>query len=120
MCEPARNTGALAATSVSVGTTGAFDSLYTLGIAFAQISSTGGSGWPTTAWSNGFTQTDAVAIGAGSGASDLQLLVARRYGTPDPADDGPWETTVTFTGSMTAKTVTAAGMAVLRAEKPRG
>lgn len=111
---PASNTGALAATAVSTGSTGAFDSLYVLGIAYEQISSTGGSTWPTAAWSNGFVETDVVSVGTGSGTSDLQLRVARRYGTP--ADSGPWETTATFTGSMASKTVSAAGMAIIRAE----
>jgi hypothetical protein len=100
-------------TSIATGSTGTFDAQFVVGLAVVQIQSAGGSAWPTVAWSNSFVETDVVSVGTGTAAGDLQLRVARRYGTDSEA--GPWETTATFTGSMTFKTPNAV-LAVFRAE----
>jgi hypothetical protein len=106
--------GAGADASLGTGNTSSpFDTQFLMGLAALQISSSGGSAWPTVAWSNGFVETDMVSIGAGSANGDLQLRVARYYGTDSEA--GPWSTTATFTGSMTSKTPHIC-LAVLRAE----
>jgi hypothetical protein len=106
--------GVGADTSLGTGNTSSpFDTQFLMGLAALQISSSGGSAWPTVAWSNGFVETDVVSIGVGSANGDLQLRVARYYGTDSEA--GPWSTTATFTGSMTSKTPHIC-LAVLRAE----
>jgi hypothetical protein len=69
--------------------------------------------WPTTSWSDSFTETEVLTRGDGSATNDLQLHIARRYGTE--GETGPWTTTATFTGTMTNKSVFAC-LAVFRAE----
>jgi hypothetical protein len=107
--------------SKSTGTTGTWDAPYALGIAAVGIwnsAATGGSTWPTwSAWSNGFTETDVLSHGTGTAQGDLELHVARCYGALN--DTGGWESTVTFTGSMTGKNVYGC-LAVFRAESLLG
>lgn len=105
-------TGTGGASSVSTGTTGAFNTQFVMGIAAFGIAGGGGAVWPTISYSNGFTETDSVSIGTGANSGDLHLSVARLYG--DDSDPGPWSCTATFTGSMTSKTSYAA-LAVFRA-----
>jgi hypothetical protein len=100
--------------SLSAGSTGTFDAQYVMGIAAFGIASSGGSAWPSVAYSGGFTETDSVQVGTGTAAGNLLLKVARLYGTD--SDTGPWSCTATFTGSMTSKTAYAA-LAVFRAQE---
>lgn len=109
----ASNTGASAPASYSTGTTGTFTSQFVAGVATVQILATGGSAWPSVSWSNGFVETDVVSVGDGTVNGHLQLRVARLYGAEN--ETGPWETTATFTGSMTSKTVNGC-LAVFRAQ----
>lgn len=113
----ASTSGAVAPASISTGTTGTADAPYVACVAAVQILSTGGSAWPTVGWSNSFTETDVLSVGGGTANGDLQLRVARYYGTLD--ETGGWETTATFTGSMASKTVHAA-IAAFRAENYEG
>lgn len=105
--------------SISTGTTGAWSAPYAAGIAAAAlIGSASSTAWPTSAsWSNGFTETDVISLGAGSAATDVQLRVARKYGTLN--DAGSWSATCTFTGSMTG-IIPFAVLAVFRAEAQLG
>jgi hypothetical protein len=100
--------------SLSTGSTGSFDAQYVMGIAAFGIASSGGSAWPSVAYSGGFTETDSVSIGTGTANGDMLLKVARLYGTD--SDTGPWSCTATFTGSMTSKTAYAA-LSVFRAQE---
>ena len=105
-------TGTGGASSISTGTTAAFNTRYVMGIAAFGISGTGGSAWPSVSYSNGFTETDSVQVGTGTANGDMLLKVARLYGSD--SDPGPWSCTATFTGSMTSKTPFAV-LAVFRA-----
>lgn len=109
----ASTSGQLAPASISTGTSGTTSAPYVACIAAVQILSTGGSAWPSVSWSNGFAETDVLSVGTGSVNGDIMLRVARYYGTLN--ETGGWETTATFTGSMTSKTCHAA-IAVFRAE----
>jgi hypothetical protein len=102
--------------SQSTGSTGTFSAQYVMGVAAFGIiaGSAGGPAWPSVAFSGGFTLTDTVQVGDGTGAADLYLAVARQYGAD--SDTGPWSCTATFTGSMTGKTAYAE-LAVFRAEE---
>jgi hypothetical protein len=101
--------------SLSIGPTGSFTAQYVIGVAAVMIlGSASSTAWPTGAsWSGGFTETDVVSEGTGTTANDIQLRIARQYGTLN--DAGPWSTTCTFTGSMTGLTPWGA-MAVFQAE----
>jgi hypothetical protein len=69
--------------------------------------------WPTIGgYTNGFTSVDVIDNGDGTGLSDQRLAVARYYGTS--GQNGPLETTATFTGTRTAVNSQAA-LAVFRA-----
>lgn len=114
---PASTSGLIAPTSASTGTTGTTDVPYVACIAAVQILATGGSAWPTVAWSNGFVETDVLSVGTGAVNGDVMLRVARYYGGLN--ETGGWETTATFTGSMTSKTVHACIVA-LRAQSYEG
>jgi hypothetical protein len=122
--------GTFQGASISTGTTGTWDAgTYVVGIAAVLLlnGNNQGSVWPSSvSWSNGFVETDVLSIGnnsdwgaAGSGPNwnDLQLRVARRYGTA--GETGPWETTASFTGAMTNKNEFAA-LAIFRAESHVG
>jgi hypothetical protein len=101
--------------SISTGTTEAWDPAEcAVGIAAVlMLGNAGGAVFPTVgSWSNGFTETDMLTEGTGSQGDDLRLWVARKYG--DPGDTGAWETTATFSGTVTGKTPMAA-LAVFRA-----
>lgn len=115
----AQTTTVTAPASISSGTTASFDAPYVVGIAatFVQSNAATAFGWPTVAFSNGFTETNSLQMGDGTGGFDLRLWVARRYGTLN--DTGPWSTTTTFTGDMTSK-VAGACLAVFRAENYAG
>lgn len=106
------NNGVLAPASHSAGTTGTTSAPHVAVVAAVQLLSTGGTTWPSVAWSNGFTETDVLQFGTGAANADLQLRVARKYVS---GDAGPFETTATFTGDMTAKTVNGV-IVPLRAE----
>lgn len=112
--------------SVTLGPTDTWTGIpYVMAVAAIAIlhGTAGGGTWPTVTWSDGFTETDVLSVGnnstngpAGSGpnSNDMQLRVARRYGTLDEA--GGWQTTATFSGqAMTNKSVYGA-LAVFRAE----
>jgi hypothetical protein len=104
--------------SLSSGSTGAFTAEYVVGVAALLVfgGGTGSTAWSAVTWSNSFVETDVVQIGDGlpGGSGDIQLRVARRYGTQN--ETGPWDTTVTFTdGAQTGKTCYLC-LAVLRAE----
>lgn len=115
--DSASTSGQLAPASISTGTTGTTEAPYVACLAAVQILATGGSAWPSVSWSNGFTETDVLEVGDGTVNGDIQLRVARYYGTA--GETGGWETTATFTGSMTSKTVHAC-IAVLRAQSYEG
>lgn len=72
------------------------------------------AGWPTVSWSNGFTETNVLTIGGGTALGDMELHVARRYGTA--GETGPWETTATFTDGVHTNKAAHACLAVFRAE----
>lgn len=113
----ARTSGALAPTSVSTGTTAAFDAPYAVGIAAVLLTTagTGGNVWPSVSgWTNGFVQTDELAVGTGAGAAEDKLWIARYYGTA--GETGPWETTATFSGAATTGKTAYSCIAVFRAE----
>lgn len=101
--------------SISTGTTVAWDaSLYVVGIAAVlMLGNAGGAAWPDATFSNGFDVTQVIDEGIGDVGDDLRLWVARRYGTA--GETGGWETTATFSGTVTGKTPMAA-LAVFRAE----
>lgn len=107
--------GAGGVSSLATGSTGSFDAPYVAGIAAAAVIDGPGTGaaWPTASFSNSFTITDTLQVGTGAASNDLKLWVARRYGTLN--DTGPWDTTVTFTGTMTSRSAYGC-LAVLRAE----
>lgn len=91
---------AAAPSSISTGSTGTWEGGYAVGIAAVALTRPSGSGaWPSVSWSGGFTETDVVAFGTGAAVGDVQLRVARYYGTF--GETGPWSTTATFTGTMT-------------------
>lgn len=107
--------------SLSTGTTPTWSAPYAVGIAaITIIGGVNAQVWSPVTWSNSFTETDVVTLGAGntSGADNLQLRVARRYGTLD--ETGGWETTITFTNGADAGKVCYACLAVLRAENKQG
>lgn len=112
-------TAAQGVSSISTGSTGSWDAPYAVGIAAVGliVGNTEGLAWPTVSWSNGFTETDVFTRGTGTTMSDMQLRVARQYGTL--GDTGSWETTATFTGSMGTKNVYAC-LAAFRAESYPG
>lgn len=102
--------------SISTGTTDTWDSAeYAVGIAAVlMLGNAGGAVFPTVgSWSNGFTETNMLSDGDGSAGDDLRLWVARKYGAA--GDPGGWETTATFSGTVTGKTPMAC-LGVLRAE----
>jgi hypothetical protein len=102
--------------SISTGTTGTWDSTeYAVGIAAVlMLGNAGGAVFPTvSSWTNGFTETQMLSDGDGSSGDDIRLWVARKYGTA--GDTGAWETTATFSGTVTGKTPMAC-LGVLRAE----
>lgn len=103
-----------APSSISTGTTGAFTADYVAGIAAVLLF--GGptaAAWSTPSWSGSFVETDVLSVGTGTGSTDMQLRIARRYGTL--SDAGAWSTTATWSGAQTGKTVYAA-IAAFRAE----
>lgn len=106
-------------TSISSGSTGTTEAPYVMLVAAALLQ--GGSTaavWPASAsWSNGFTETDVVTLGTGQAAGDLQLRVARYYGTL--GEVGPWSTTCTYPAAQTNKTAYAC-IAAFRAENWAG
>jgi hypothetical protein len=116
---PAGNWAAGGSASYSTGSTGEFSGLYVMAIAYLGINSTGTTPFSAGSWSNGFVEQHVVETGDGTTAADLQLRVARRYGTP--SDSGPWESTFTFTnGADATKSALSVGMAVFRAENHAG
>jgi hypothetical protein len=106
--------GLAGASSVSTGSTGTFSTQFVMGVAAFGIWSQGGSAWPSVSYDNGFTETDSVQVGTGTGVLDILLKVCRRYGTD--SETGPWSCTATFTGDMTSKTPYAA-LAVFRTQE---
>lgn len=113
----ARTNQLASVSSISTGTTDSWSSTdYAVGLAVMWIYGSAGAtaGWPTVTWSNNFIETDVLTIGDGTALGDMQLRVARRYGTA--GETGPWETTCTFTdGTQTSKAAHAC-LAVFRAE----
>lgn len=102
----------------STGTTAALTADYVVGIAavMVQASDIGSAGFATSAsWSNSFTETDVLTIGAGTSSQHIQLRVARRYGTL--GETGPWETTCTFAGSTMANMASFGALAVFEAAR---
>jgi hypothetical protein len=101
--------------AISTGTTDVFSTEYVVGVAAILLNAgAGSSAWSAVTWSNGFTETDVVSLGTGTTNGDMQMRVARLYGTS--GDAGSWETTCTFTGgTQTGKTGHGA-LAVFRAE----
>lgn len=106
--------------SISTGTTDTWAGAeYAVGIAAVlMLGNAGGAAFPTVgSWSNGFVETEMFSDGTGAVGDDLRLWIARKYGTA--GDTGGWETTATFSGTVTGKTPMAA-MAVFRAESLAG
>jgi hypothetical protein len=91
--------GGLAPTSVATGDTGTWAEEYVIGLLVVSLyNPTGGSAtWPTASFSNSFTETDMVSVGSGTGAGNIGLWAARRYGTQN--ETGPWSCTASFTGA---------------------
>jgi hypothetical protein len=116
---PAQTTGAANPASVTTGDTGTWDAPYVVGLGAVLMinGTTGGTVWPTTELSGGFDEVQVLTRGDGSTANDVQLHIARRYGTLN--ETGPWSLTATFTGSQTFKSVYAC-LAIFRAENHAG
>lgn len=109
-------TGAPGATA-STGTSAGWTAPYVLGVAaFAvQKNATNGVLFPTFSDpTNGFAAAGIYDIGTGATALDMRMMIAHRFGTLDEA--GGWESSVSFTGTMTNFNSVAA-MAVYRAEE---
>jgi hypothetical protein len=104
------------ATTLSTGNTGAFTGEpFVMAVALFSMykGSADGQPWPSvTGVTNGFTITDTIDNGDGTTATGVRLVVARYYGTA--AQDGPLETTATFSGTLT-NVNTQAVLAVFRA-----
>lgn len=107
-----------ASATYTIGPTGSWSAPYAVGIAalFMLVAIQSGDTptlWPSVSWSDGFTETDVLTRGDGTTSSDMQLRVARRYGTLD--DAGAWSTTATFDALTNSKNCYGV-LAVLRAE----
>lgn len=107
----------------TIGSTGAWSAPYAVGIAALlminshDVTEPAPTVWPTSVgWSNSFTETDVFTRGDGTVDTDMQLRVARRYGTLD--DAGSWSTVVTL-GTTSGKNCYGA-MGVFRAEYQAG
>jgi|SRR5829696_7067078 len=105
--------------AISTGTTDTFNAPYVVGVAAVMLTGAPtGPVWPTSCtWSNGFTETEVQSVGTGQGGTDLQLRVARRYGTLN--DTGGWETTATFNATQTNRLAYAC-LATFRSEYQLG
>lgn len=106
-------------TTLTTGTTTAAPATYpyVLAVACWSLSIGGTTGtFPTeTAVSNGFAYAGSVAFGTGSAPLDQTLYVARYFGTLN--ETGPWESTITLSGSI-AGTTGAGAIAALLAVEP--
>lgn len=102
--------------SAATGSTGAFTAEYVAGIAALLVyGGVNAAVWSAVTWDNGFTETDVLSCGTGTGGGDIQVRVARRYGTRN--DAGPWSTTATFTGGTQTGKLGYICLAVLAAER---
>lgn len=104
--------------SLTAGPSDSFTADYVVGIAALMVGGSVGatSTFSTVTWSSGWTETDVVTVGTGQNpvTADIQLRVARRYGTL--AETGPWSVTATFDGGTQTGKTSGLCMAVLRAE----
>jgi len=105
-------------TALTAGPSDTFTAEYVVGIAALMVGGSAGATSPfsTVTWSSGWTETDVVTVGTGQNpvTADIQLRVARRYGTQD--ETGPWSVTATFDGGTQTGKTSGLCMAVLRAE----